>query len=186
MILVGNMGANSITLAKTCMLSVRPEQASGDMVKFLAITTLTIVCLTHYFSRRFSIVLNNILATFKIGLLVIIIVFGFIASKRSINGRADWNSPPYPRDKPKDIPKDYFTAFLLVMYSYQGWNNANFVSVFGVSKAQYSFGANNLLGHSRQFSLKAKFQVRISGCNISRCSIVYSSGDRICRCPPLI
>lgn len=150
------MGGNSIAFAKAVILSHTPEQLDGDMVKFLAITTVTIVCLTHYFSRRFSIALNNFMAAFKIGLLFILIIFGFVASKRSINGRADWKNPPYPRDEPKNTPKDYFAAFILVMYSYQGWNNANFVSIFGVSKAQYSFGANSLLGHSRQFSLKAK------------------------------
>jgi len=63
--------------------------------------------------------LNKLFALYKIFLLIAFIVAGGIASLREGNGKDDWGSQPGNRD--------YLGGLIYVMYSYRGWENANYV-----------------------------------------------------------
>lgn len=128
------------------------------LVDFIAITVLSVVCLLHYRSRRLGLFLNRLLAAFKIGLLFTIFVAGTNARYNQNSGISDWGTQPLPTNTtgasiptstPTLIPTSTstsvqqsagsdadsstdvlgsFSGFILVLYSYTGWENANYVA----------------------------------------------------------
>lgn len=100
--------------------SYDPNHADQRLLRFIAIVALSLFCLVHYFSGRIGRVLNQILALIKVILLLVVIVAGIV--RASHNFKADWSHSTNP-DKSSSA-----AAFLLVMFSYSGWENATFVS----------------------------------------------------------
>lgn len=88
-------------------------------LRFIAIVALTFFVLLHYFSARAGRDLNQILALFKIILLVIVFFAGI--ARASHHYTADWGIPPN-----KDASSSA-TAFLSIVFSFSGWENATFV-----------------------------------------------------------
>jgi amino acid transporter len=124
-----NSDGNSIEFAKHVLLSYTPEAKSTkdlnkSMITLLAILVLTFVCLIHYFSRNSGLFLNKIFAIYKICFVSSLIIAGF-NSARLHPGPAlkDWNNSGAD-------PKASLTALIYVLYSYQGWENANYVRPF--------------------------------------------------------
>ena len=123
-LLVPNTDGNSIQFAKTVLLAANPAVAKTEdldkrLISLIAIVVLTVVCLIHYFSRNSGLVLNLSFAMYKIGLVSAVIIAGFIASHQPENGLSDWGN----QEQDRNIP----AALIYVIYSYQGWENANYV-----------------------------------------------------------
>ncbi|KAL7267445.1 hypothetical protein RUND412_009973 [Rhizina undulata] len=135
-ILLGNTAANGIAFAKYMLVAFSPETPNPDprLQKFVAVVCLTFVCLIHLFSRKMGIMINNVLAVYKVLLLSFVVVAGFacMAGARVDEGG---EAPGYGLNNLKDMfkgyqprgPHDYATAMLGVLYSFQGWENANYV-----------------------------------------------------------
>lgn len=124
-VLVANTNGNALQFAKHILLAANPDITSTNdldrrLVTFLAISVLTGVCLLHYFSRNSGLLLNLVFALYKIILIIVFIFAGCLSSRQEPNGRGDWNN--------QDVTKrDALAAMIYVIYSYQGWENANYV-----------------------------------------------------------
>lgn len=88
-------------------------------LRFIAIVALSFFVLLHYFSGRAGRDLNQILAFIKITLLVIVFFAGI--ARASNNYTADWGTPAN-----KDASSSAI-AFLYIVFSFTGWENATFV-----------------------------------------------------------
>lgn len=78
------MAGNSVTFAVRVLQAShpgsRPEDFSGAAVRGIAIAVATATCFIHTVSRRGGIVLNNVLAIVKVGILLLIIITAIVVS----------------------------------------------------------------------------------------------------------
>jgi amino acid transporter len=117
-----NSGTNVLQVGREILISIHPEQdPNRDLVRFIGIVTISVICLIQLFSSRAGRVLNRFFAIVKILFLVVLFFFGV--------GALTNNDPPSDfTQKQQHIPPiDYSQAILVVLYSYEGWENANFV-----------------------------------------------------------
>jgi amino acid transporter len=101
-------------------------------LRFIAVVALSFFVLIHYFSVRAGRDLNQILAFIKITLLGIVIVAGI--NRASHYYTADWGIPPN-----KDASSSAI-AFLYIVFSFTGWENATFVRI---AKSASNLGKRN-------------------------------------------
>lgn len=85
-ICLGNMAGNSISFAVRVYQATHPGIAMADIdgptIRGIAIAVATATCFTHAISRRGGILLSNILALIKVGMLLLIIVTAIVVSAR--------------------------------------------------------------------------------------------------------
>ena len=133
-VLLGNTAANTIAFAKQMLLAFNPEEKNPDyrLQRFVALVCITFICLIHLFSRKMGIFMNNALAVYKVGLLLFVVISGFVCLGGG--GGGDHSNIKYGAENLKDAfkggsgsPYSYASAMLSVLYSYQGWENANYV-----------------------------------------------------------
>ncbi|KAK3322578.1 amino acid permease-domain-containing protein [Apodospora peruviana] len=103
----------------------------------IAIAALTVVCLIHAFLPRLGIWLSNGLGAFKLILLTLVVCTGWAALdgrmvRESPKNFSSFNGPDIVGDNddsmdPTRSTAGYALALLQVMYSYSGWENANYV-----------------------------------------------------------
>jgi len=96
------------------------EDLDRRLITLIAILVLSVVCLLHYFSRNSGLLLNLVFAVYKILLVVVLIIAGGISYHNSTNRPNDWNDQPVAK-------RDALAALIYIVYSYQGWENANYV-----------------------------------------------------------
>ncbi|KAK4172576.1 putative permease [Triangularia setosa] len=120
-----------------------PEDERQWLTRGIAVAAITVVCLIHAFAPRWGIWLSNGLGAFKLVLLSLLVCTGFAAlagktaSPRpepsnfsSFHGpdmvaataRTSDSSPPMAQEA-----AGYALGLLQVLYSYGGWENANYV-----------------------------------------------------------
>lgn len=101
----------------------KTEDLDKRLITLLAILVLSIVCFIHYFSRNAGLFLNIVFAGYKILLIVTFIIAGGVAYRNlgTTDRPDDWNDQKVPN-------KDGLAALIYIIYSYQGWENANYVS----------------------------------------------------------
>lgn len=87
-------------------------------LRFLAVVVLTFFCVLHFRSARMARGLNRALAGFKIVMLLIVFISGAVKAGRQ---PVSWSAPP------SDEPSSTAAAFLLILFSFGGWENATFV-----------------------------------------------------------
>jgi amino acid transporter len=124
-ITVPNTDGNSLQFAKHVLLTAMPDvtdttQLDKRLISFVAISILTVVSSIHYFSRNSGLLLNLVFAVYKIILVFIFVICGCIASRQPNNGKSDWGDQPI-------TSKNALAAMIYIIYSYQGWENANYV-----------------------------------------------------------
>jgi len=91
----------------------------GRLLRFIAIVSMAFFCLIHYFSGHAGRTLNQILAFFKVCLLLIVFVAGCVRAAHHYT--PDWTKPS------NEDRSSSALAFLLVVFSFTGWENATFV-----------------------------------------------------------
>jgi amino acid transporter len=101
----------------------KTEDLDRQLITLLAILVLTVVCFLHYFSRNSGLLLNLLFSAYKICLIVVFIIAGGVAYGTSTDRPNDWNDQPVGK-------KDALAALIYIIYSYQGWENANYVRGF--------------------------------------------------------
>jgi amino acid transporter len=122
-ITIANTSGNAIAFARFVMIAALPnetklEALNSKVVKLVAINIVSVVCLLHYFSHNLGRFLNKLLAIYKFCLLMAVIIAGFCAS-RVKNGEFDRNVA--------QNTKNQLGGLVLVLYSFTGWENANYV-----------------------------------------------------------
>ncbi|KAI5808646.1 amino acid/polyamine transporter I [Peziza echinospora] len=145
-VMLGHNAANCIGFAKLILQAIDPTDINPDyrLQKFVAFVTLTTVCLIHVFSRKIGIMLNNVLAIYKLVLVGFICIAGLVAlgGARSGKGEGILGAPDgrdhygaenfdgafdFIEQKQKLNLLNYAGAMMGVLYSYNGWENANYV-----------------------------------------------------------
>ncbi|KAF2120982.1 amino acid permease-domain-containing protein [Lophiotrema nucula] len=115
----------------------KPSGIDSEWVnKGISITALSLVCLCHAFTPKWGIWLSNILGVFKMIVLALIIFTGLAALAGRMHApRPDNFSsfdgagsacelPPFAKSTQA---ANYALALLQVLYSYSGWESANYV-----------------------------------------------------------
>ncbi|PLN84779.1 amino acid transporter [Aspergillus taichungensis] len=120
---------NSITFA-TYINPHDIEDPDEWMVKFIACAAVLAVACLHYRMVNIGIQTNNILAAYKVIFLGVMGVAGLIATCRNgtrgeLAGLNDYTSPGDGRPL---LGGNVSLAILQVLYSYHGWENANYVT----------------------------------------------------------
>ncbi|MCJ1265183.1 hypothetical protein MMC22_005058 [Lobaria immixta] len=126
-ILLNSSATNCMQFANQVYISATDrDNPDQRLLRLIAVVILTIVCLLHYFSARIGRDLNIILAASKVLTLGILFVAGAIIA----NEKKLFNEE-YPKTPPiSNSPSSSSAAagFLLILYSFQGWQNATFVA----------------------------------------------------------
>lgn len=120
-----NSGTNALQVGRQVLIARDPTNSTpdGDTVRFIGIVTLTILCLMQYFYATLGRRLNVTVAVLKIIFLIILLGGG---ASSAINHR--YGAPTFTECSPLHRSTGYAKALLLVIFSYEGWENANFVS----------------------------------------------------------
>jgi amino acid transporter len=125
--LVGRGVGNALAFARFVTIASLPGYSKGQdldskVIKLVAVNIISVVCLIHYSSTRLGLFLNRLLALYKLCLIVAVFGAGFWAADAQYAGLGrDPKQPP----RPSTISR--LGAFVLVIYSYTGWENANYV-----------------------------------------------------------
>ncbi|KAL7268527.1 hypothetical protein RUND412_008848 [Rhizina undulata] len=137
-VLLANTSANAIAFSQYIIMAFEPDNPIPDqrLQKFVALVCITIACLIHLFSRKMGLLLNNSLAIYKVILLVFVALTGFacLAGARTESAKLADNGDDYGVEGLENAfvgssenPYNYANAMLGVLFSYQGWENANYV-----------------------------------------------------------
>lgn len=137
-VLTHNTATNSMQVGNQALISANIHNTTyrpdGRLLRFLAIVALSFFCLLHYFSGRAGRTLNQILAAVKVCLLFIVFIAGIVRASKDF--RADWaqhvNSNGFAGSGSASA-----RAFLLITFTFNGWENATFV-IYTVSCAAQS------------------------------------------------
>lgn len=93
------------------------------VLRLIAVVILTVICLLHYFSASIGRDLNVVLAASKVLTLSVLFVAGAIkASKEHVH---DFNQVNLNTSTSSSSAA---AGFILILYAFQGWENATFVS----------------------------------------------------------
>ncbi|GAB7325315.1 hypothetical protein MBLNU13_g09365t2 [Cladosporium sp. NU13] len=121
-------GGELIYFANQVLLAARPDEINGNdnvqrLMRFLAVTVTTAVCLLLYVSDAKSRLLNKATAFAKVLLLVIVIGFG--ANYLHNHGSHDLDWMETAPNTSKTLPaRSWQSAFITVLFSFHGWENA--------------------------------------------------------------
>jgi amino acid transporter len=131
-IIIGNASANTLSFGRHVLLAAGYSDSQiQNSARFIALGTITAVCLLHAMWRKLGIVVNNVFALIKIMILVMIIITGFA----SIGGKAFGTEPPAatnldPQNSFSGAQNEaygYAQAYLSIVYTCAGFNQANYV-----------------------------------------------------------
>ncbi|KAL2138164.1 hypothetical protein VTI28DRAFT_7363 [Corynascus sepedonium] len=129
---------NSISFSSYLLRAILLEPREGSWLnRGIAVATITVVCLIHAFAPRWGIWLGNGFGAFKLVMLSLLVCTGFAALSgrmavpppdnfSSFSGAGTSKSPNDTADS-AGAAGGYSIALLQVLYSYSGWENANYV-----------------------------------------------------------
>jgi amino acid transporter len=118
-----NSGTNCLQIGRETLIAIHPdEEPNGSLVRFIGVFALMMICLIQLFSSRAGRVMNRFFALMKITFLIVLFVFG-CAYIGKHGGQTHF------MEKTPNLPTfNYAQALVVVLYSYDGWENATFVS----------------------------------------------------------
>jgi amino acid transporter len=126
-----NSGTNSLQIGRQILIAINPAGPfNTHLMRFIAIVALSILCLLQYFSPKWGRKLNNFLALLKILSLLIVL---FAGAHKTYNGEYVGNGNGFESRAPCEQSKsgiEVAKAMLLIIFSFEGWENATFVWPF--------------------------------------------------------
>ncbi|KXH64044.1 high-affinity methionine permease [Colletotrichum nymphaeae SA-01] len=132
-VFVYTTSTNAMQFAAQVLLAssgrVRLEETTPDenSLRFLAVAVTTAVCMMLYLSNSNSRLINRATALLKLLLLLIIACFGMSFLVRVHSYTDDWY-PAEPVPESLNSEPKWQTAFITILYSFHGWENATLVS----------------------------------------------------------
>lgn len=131
---------NSISFSSYMLRAARQDQdpMNGTWLnRGIAVVAISGVCLIHVLFPRQGIWLSNGLGAFKLVLLLLVVCTGFAAlagrtvapSPRNFSSFHGPGSAIEGEETSTTAAAGYALALLQVLYSYSGWENANYVSL---------------------------------------------------------
>jgi amino acid transporter len=123
-----NSATNSLQVGRQLLIAIRPQDAEPDhnVLRLIAVNALSILCLIQYFDPQSARKLNRWFASIKILFLLMVFFAGCNAVRK---GR--YSGAGFQECHPSDLPRHKVLiakAMLLVIFSYEGWENATFVA----------------------------------------------------------
>ena len=107
-----NNGTNTLQVGRQILISYNlQEKPNRDLIRFIGVVCLTIVCLLHYFSARAGRVTNRILCILKLVLMVTLLVAG--AKRATVGPKIPYPTMAGPPNTPPPF-SNYPKALLLV------------------------------------------------------------------------
>lgn len=132
MILLGFSSGNSLAFGRYILFASGRETPDGWEARGIAVTCVTFAVLMHSVTPKWGIRLFNVLGVFKVVILLFIVFSGFAA----LSGHRRVPNP-HNFDNAFTIEDGdgyggggayaYSNALLNIIYSYKGWENANYV-----------------------------------------------------------
>jgi amino acid transporter len=124
----GNSSGNSVAFAKHVLAASSADVILSTafdkrLVNLVAVSILTVICFLIYFSKDAGLFLNKLLAFYKVGLLCTIFIAGALVRNEPGSGAGDWGDQHQDRSA-----FDTLSALIYILYSFQGWENANYVA----------------------------------------------------------
>ncbi|OMP82337.1 High-affinity methionine permease [Diplodia seriata] len=138
--LIGNSAQNALSFAYHFLHAIGASQSKLNL-QLVAISAALITCITHSLWRRFGIYLNNIFASIKVLMLLLIISLGVRSFKQDSGGDVECSPKSTAATKTINLKYDnsfhrlgdavgssgYATAYLQIIFSFSGLNQANYV-----------------------------------------------------------
>ncbi|KAK4106158.1 amino acid transporter [Parathielavia hyrcaniae] len=127
---------NSISFSSYLLRAATLDAQDGSWLnRGIAIATITVVCLIHSFAPRLGIWLSNGFGAFKLVLLSLVVCTGFaaLAGRTAVPRPDNFSTFHGPGgtiagdDNSAGFASSSSLALLQVLYSYGGWENANYV-----------------------------------------------------------
>jgi hypothetical protein len=114
---LANSYGNSIQFAKHVLVAAFPgledtTELDSRLVRYIAVSVITFVCLIHWHSSRAGLFLNKLVAWYKIGLLVVIFIAGMA---KGSGDKSKWSDSGHGGST-----TDGMAGMVLIFYSYQG------------------------------------------------------------------
>ncbi|KAK4167859.1 high-affinity methionine permease [Cladorrhinum sp. PSN259] len=146
-----NSGTNSMQTGRMILICIAAsDTVAGEatdinrhVARLIGFVVLTAICLIQYFSPNTGRKLNKFLATIKILFLVALFAVALSAvskplmtpgpNGKEVNRAEDWTKwhTPAPKEGQRVIKRTWATfakALLAVLFSFEGWENATFVT----------------------------------------------------------
>jgi amino acid transporter len=132
MLLLGFSSGNSLAFGRYVLFASGSTAPDGWAARGIAVACVTFSVLLHATLPKWGIRLFNVLGVFKVGVLIFIVFSGFaaLAGHRKVPN-------PHNFDNAFQLSTGdgwggggayaYSTALLRIIYSYKGWENANYV-----------------------------------------------------------
>ena len=132
MILLGFSSGNSLAFGRYVLFASGSDVADGWKARGIAVGCITFAVLLHSTFPKWGIRLFNVLGLFKVVILVFIVLAGFaaLAGHRRIPNPHNFDNAFRLETGPGyggGGAYAYATALLRIIYSYKGWENANYV-----------------------------------------------------------
>lgn len=123
---------NSISFSNYILRAATGEAQDGSWLnRGISVAAITVVCLIHAFAPRWGIWLSNGFGAFKLVLLSLLVCTGFAALAGTMAVPKPNNFASFHGDNDEATSTQsaggYALALLQVLYSYSGWENANYV-----------------------------------------------------------
>jgi hypothetical protein len=114
---LANSYGNATQFAKHILLAANSDIHSSQeldprLIRYVAISVITLVCAIHWFSSRSGLFLNKLVAWYKVALLIVVFACGM--------RWANEHGSKWPDTEYRGSTKDGMAGMVLVFYSYQG------------------------------------------------------------------
>ena len=129
MVLLGFSSGNSLAFGRYVLFAAGNSEPDGWAARGIAIACITFAVVLHATLPKWGMRLFNVLGVFKVIVLLLIVFSGFAA----LNGHLKIDKPNNFENSFSFDPGmgggvyNYASALLRVVYSYKGWENANYV-----------------------------------------------------------
>ncbi len=131
-VLLGFSAGNSLAFGRYVLLAIGHPMPDGWIPRIIAVTCMTCVIVLHAVFPRWGLRLTNALGIFKVLVVLLIVFAGFaaLAGYRLVPDSHNFDNF-WAIEKGDGYGGGgayaYATALLQVVYSYKGWENANYV-----------------------------------------------------------
>ena len=125
-VVLGASGANCIAFGEYILLAAGNANPTQWQIRGIALAALTFSCLLHVLFPKTGIRLLNILGMFKIVLLLLVVFAGFAALSGHLKVPKPDNFSNTFENSSADA-YDYITAINNILFTYAGWQSANYV-----------------------------------------------------------
>jgi amino acid transporter len=124
-----NTAGSSVSFAGSVLDAAHVTQTPGRLIG-IALGDNTFCCLLHSFSRKWGIIINNAFGTIKLGLLIFIVIIGFVwlnLNRDTARTNFAIENSMNLENSPK-LPYRYAEAMIFIILPYGAFHQINYVS----------------------------------------------------------